>query len=402
MRHISGVSVCGPLARYVEGFWEELAEQGYTPLSAANQLRLMAHLSRWLEAEGLDAGALSTEVMEQFLVVRRSAGYTCWLSERGMGPLLVHLRRLGVSPAPVSVVTADPVQVLVSEFVAYLRAERGLAPSTIGHYEMVARRFLSTRTTEGRLDLAGLKTRDVTAFVTSECTGRSVGVAKNLVSDLRALLRFLHLTGRTEFSLAPAVPAVAGWRGSALPRALGRDEVTALLKSCDRRRRIGRRDYAVLTLLVRLGLRAGEVARLRLEDLDWDQGEILVRGKGGRLERLPLPVDVGEAVVAYLRRGRGDSRCRELFLRARAPEGALSPGAVTAIVHQACLRAGVSPVGAHALRHSAATEMLRNGVPIAEIAQVLRHASTSTTAIYAKVDRNALRLLTEPWPGEAS
>jgi integrase len=174
-----------------------------------------------------------------------------------------------------------------------------------------------------------------------------------------------------------------------------------LLAGCDRRRTVGRRDYAILLLLVRLGLRAGEVATMQLEDLNWRAGEILVRGKGDRLDRLPLPVDVGEALVSYLRR-RGSSEFRTVFLKAKAPAGAMSRGAVCGVVHDACGRAGVPPVGAHRLRHTAATAMLREGASLVEIAQVLRHREIKTTAAYAKVDRTRLRELAMRWPGGAS
>ncbi|HUC14480.1 MAG TPA: site-specific integrase [Acidimicrobiales bacterium] len=399
MRHSCGVAVNGPLATFVDSFWADLAAQGYTPLSAANQLRMMAHLSRWLEAEGLDASGLNAERVEQFLVARRSAGYTCWRAQRGMAALLGHLRGIGVSPEPVPVAPASATDVLLAEYVGYLCSERGLAASTVERYEAVARSFLWASRAEGDQDVARLSARDVTRFMTGQCRGRSTAFAKHTVTDLRAFLRFLHLSGRTQFSLAPAVPAVAGWRGSSLPRALAPAQVAALLSSSDRTTAVGRRDFAVLVLLARLGLRAVEVAQLRLEDFDWSRGDVLVRGKANRLERLPVPADVGDAVAAYLRSGRPQSELPELFLRARAPQGALGQGGVKALVRGAARRAGLGPVGPHALRHSVATDMLRNGVPISDIAQVLRHASTLTTAIYVKVDRDALRLLAEPWPG---
>jgi len=197
------------------------------------------------------------------------------------------------------------------------------------------------------------------------------------------------------------VPGVADLRDRSLPRGVEPWVVARLLAGCDRRRTVGRRDYAILLLLVRLGLRAGEVAAIQLDDLDWRAGEILVRGKRDRQDRLPLPVDVGQALVSYLQR-RGSSEFRAVFLRMHAPAGALTRIGVCGVVHDACVRAGVPPVGAHQLRHTAATAMLREGASLSEIAQVLRHREIKTTAQYAKVDRARLRPLAMPWPGGAS
>lgn len=399
----SPVCVTGPLAAFADGFRVELAGRGYTALSAANQLRVMAHLSRWLSRHELDAEDLNGECVEAFLVARRAEGYTCWLSQRGLAPLLDCLRGQGVAPTTIPAVVPTPLAALLADYHTYLVDERGLAIATIRHHEDVARLFLEQRcrAQQGELRLEGLSAADVVAFVAAECPRRSVGSAKILVTGLRSLLRFLHVTGRAPGPLAEAVPAVAGWRGGSLPRALPSIQVRRLLASCDRRCAVGRRDFAILMLLARLGLRAGEVAALELGDFDWRAGEVIIRGKARRAERLPLPVDVGEAIVGYLRRGRPRGSSPMTFLRARAPFGPLSSGAVQAVVRQACTRVDLPPVGSHRLRHTVATEMLRAGVPLSEIGQVLRHRGLSTTAIYAKVDRNALRGLAMPWPGGA-
>jgi len=265
----------------------------------------------------------------------------------------------------------------------------------------VAQLFLASRG-HADLGLEALTPADVVAFVTVQCEQRSA--AAYVTKGLRAFLRFCHLSGRTPRPLVGAVPRVAGWRLSKLPKAVPPDTVQALLASCDRRTTYGRRDFAVLMLLSRLGLRAGEVAGLHLDDIDWRAGELIIRGKGGKLERLPLPVDVGAAVVAWLQRGRPRCAAREVFTRVRAPHQKLSPGGIGAIVRAACVRAGVVGVHAHRLRHSVATQMLAAGAGLAEIGQVLRHDSLLTTAIYAKVDRDGLRALASPWPvgrGEA-
>jgi integrase len=215
------------------------------------------------------------------------------------------------------------------------------------------------------------------------------------------LLRYLHVAGLISAPLVWAVPSVADLRDRSLPRGLERAAVRRLLASCDRRRLVGRRDYAILLLLSRLGLRAGEVAGMRLDDVDWRRGELLVRGKGNRQDVLPLPVDVGEAMVSYLRR-RPRCECRALFLRVTAPRAAMDRCTVAWVVRAACDRAGLPRVGAHRLRHTAATEMLRAGASLAEIGQVLRHRELKTTTIYAKVDRKALRPLARPWPVSAA
>jgi site-specific recombinase XerD len=287
----------------------------------------------------------------------------------------------------------------VERYREYLIVERGLASATICSYVEVARIFLSRRSAESEdLALAALTPPDVVDFVLRECRGRSKGSAAYVVCGLRSLLRFLYVEGRTLQALADAVPKVPSWKLAWLPRSLGSEEVSRLLKSCDRRRATGRRDFAILTLLVRLGLRRGEVAALRLADFDWRAGEILIRGKGSREERLPMPVDVGEAVVSWLQRGRPKGRCAQVFTRRRAPITAMSPGAVSHVVMAAAARAGLQAVSAHRLRHTAATEMLRAGAGLAEVGQVLRHHSQLTTAIYAKVDQSALRAVAQPWP----
>jgi integrase/recombinase XerD len=403
MRDLRRVPVAGPLGAYVEGFSGELAGQGYTPASAQRQLQLMAHLSRWLACQGLMGGDLTRSRVEEFLRARRVDGYTSKLSERAVAPLLKYLRGIGVAPPPASV-TITPVQMLVEDYRRYLVAERGLAAPTVSSYVAVASLFLSGYGQAGRLDLDRLSAADVSAFVVRECSrGRSRGAwASVLVTGLRSLLRFLFVEGRTTSQLASAVPPATTWAGALLPRTLSAEVVAALLGSCDRRTIVGRRDHAILVLLARLGLRAGEVAGLELDDVDWRAGELVVRGKGSRQERLPLPVDVGEALVTYLHHGRPRVASRVLFLRVRAPIVGLTNFSVGNVVARACRRAGFPRVGAHRLRHSAATAMLQGGASLTEVGQVLRQSRLATTAIYAKVDRAALRSLAQPWPGRAA
>jgi integrase/recombinase XerD len=299
-------------------------------------------------------------------------------------------------------VAVTPAEVLLEDYRVYLVEERGLALATVTSYLHVAGLFLATRSELPGCGLGELRADEVIEFVLAECRERSVGSAAYVVAGLRSLLRFCYLDGTIARPLAEAVPAVASRRLAGLPRALDRDAVARLLKSCDRRRASGRRDFAVLMLLVRLGLRSGEVTGLLLDDIDWRRGELLVRGKGGKQERLPLPVDVGDAVAGWLGRGRPRCAAREVFTRVRAPHGGLGRGGVSAIVLAAGKRAGLVGVHAHRLRHTAATELLRAGAGLGEIGQLLRHESVLTTSIYAKVDRVSLRQLAKPWPVSAA
>ena len=400
MTELFKVRATGPLASHVEGFCAALVRMGYTPRTARDHGYVLVHLSRWLAAERLQPSELTSSVVERFLGARRRAGYRRWRSARSLRPLLAYLGEVAGVPAWRPDVAESLVDRLLDSYGRYLRVERRLAPSTVRSHEDVARRFLSRHAVGDRLDLDGLTAAEVTAFVLAQARLRSVGSMKALLSPLRSLLRFLFVAGMTPRDLTAAVPGIANPRLGALPKALDAATVAALLGSCDRATAVGRRDFAILTMLARLGLRAGEVAALRLDDIDWRAGELLVRGKGNRLDRLPLPADVGEAVVDYLRHGRPPSSCRAVFLRAVGPDAAMTGHSVVMVPRSASRRAGLPViVGAHRLRHTAASDMLRRGGSLAEIAQVLRHHSESTTAIYAKLDRAALGLLVRPWPG---
>ena len=292
------------------------------------------------------------------------------------------------------------LDVVVADYRHYLLGERALTPAVAGQYTRLARRFLSEVV---RGEVSELSASSVTDYVVRECRSRPGGSARLLVTGLRSLVRFLFLAGHLEVDLASAVPGVAHWGGGSLPRAVSPAAVAALAAGCDVDTPAGLRDRAIIVLLARLGLRAGEVAALELEDLDWRSGELSVRTqKVARRDRLPLPVDVGEALVAYLRHGRPASTCRQVFLRLNAPITGLTGPAVTGVVYRACDRCGLPRAGAHRLRHSAATAMLAGGASLTEIGQVLRHARQDTTAIYAKVDQATLRRLVRPWPGDAA
>jgi site-specific recombinase XerD len=390
--------VRGPLESHAPGFAVELLRQGYSRSSADQHMCFIAHLDRWMLAEGVGLGGLSKSVLQRYLEERRAAGYREYLSSTALAPLLNYLSPLAVLPVE-EPVAPGLVEELLDRYRRYLLVERGLTVGTARGYVDNVRPFVATRLRGATLELAGIRAGDVTGFVSSACPGRAVGSAKLIVCALRSLLRWLHLTGQLPVSLAAAVPAVAGWKLSGLPEGLEPGQMDRLLGSCDRRTPTGRRDYAVMLLLSRLGLRAGEVARLGLDDIDWRRGEITVIGKGNRGERLPLPADVGKAIAAYLRRGRPASAAgRSVFVRVHAPLRGLTTGGVTMIVFDAAQRAGLPKMHAHRLRHTAATAMLRAGSPLPEVGQVLRHRSVLSTAIYAKVDRDALSVLARPWP----
>ncbi len=293
----------------------------------------------------------------------------------------------------------DAVEKVLAEYRRYLLCERGLRQTTVECYEPRARRFLADRREFDGVGLDRLTAADVTVFFARECPLGGAGRAQVLATAARSLLRYLYVSGSIAAPLEWAVPTVATLRGRSLPRGLEPAVVAALLSSCDRRRTVGRRDYAILLVLARLGLRAGEVAGIALENINWRAGELLVHGKGGRDDTLPLPVDVGAALASYLRRRpSGPEGCRRLFLTAMPPVEPMSRCAVSEVVRRACRRVGTAPVGAHQLRHALASEMLAAGASLAEIGQVLRHRERRTTAIYARVDRATLRALALPWP----
>ncbi|MCA1677655.1 MAG: site-specific integrase [Actinobacteria bacterium] len=399
MRDPSRVRVTGPLERFAEGFAAELSRQGYKANSTALQLRLMADVSCWLVAQECEAAALDAEAIDVFLVARRAAGCASFVTPRAMLPLVEYLRGLGAAPPATPRAPDTPLEMLLERYARYLTIERGLAAGTVWDYVHAVRPFLEAREAAGGLELEGLTATEVCAFVVARCPGQARGSAKLTVTAMRSLLGFLHVAGIISRPLAGAVPSAASWRLAGLPRALEPGQVRRLLAACDRCTAPGRRDLAILTVLARLGLRAGEVAGLELDDVDWRAGEIVVRGKGRRSERLPLPADVGEAITAYLRRGRPTTaQGRSVFVRVKAPHRALTTGGITQVVVSAARRAGLGQIHAHRLRHSAATAMLRAGAPLEEVGQVLRHRARLTTAIYAKVDRDALRQIARPWP----
>lgn len=398
---VSGVVLSGPLAPFGDVFRVELHARGYTPQSVVPQLRQVDRLSRWLQEQARTATELDECRVEEFLVVQRAAGrYRSQWSRVGLQCLLEVLREQGVTSGCAATSPGSTTEVLLGSFARYLLQERGLAAGTVCGYVAHARRFL---TGLAPLGLGALTAREVTAGVLAQAgRGGAVSTTQNFVAGLRAFLRYCYLEGLVDTDLSEAALAITGRRRSPLPQGISPAQSRALLASCDRRTKLGRRDYAIILSLLRLGLRRSELAAVTLEDLDWRAGEVAIRGKAGRAERLPLPADVGAAIAGYLSRGRPVSSHRELFLRARAPFTPIEAGTVSSTVRRACRRAGIASMGAHRLRHTLACQMVAAGVPLIQIGQVLRHKSLQSTAIYARVDVERLRELAVPWPGKGT
>ena len=392
----------GPLGPHLDPFAALLTEQGYTVEAGRQKIRLVAGLSRWLAAHRLGLHQLDERQVAAFLAARRKRLKGCLSGPHTLALLLQQLRQTDIIPRRRLSKPPQPSEVLERDFGRFLEDERGLLASSVSKYLPVARRFLSHQFPAGSLRLDRLRAHHVTGFLLRDMALRSGRSAQLAATALRSFLGFLHQHGRSATNLTGAIPPVAGGRASELPRFLPADQVEQLLQRCDRRGEQGLRNYAILLLLARLGLRAHEVAELTLEDIDWAAGELRIRGKHARLDRLPLPCEVGQAVAAYLKKGRPTCACRRVFIRTTAPRrGFANPSLIGYIVWRALVRARLQPLrkGAHILRHSLATRMLRGGASLAQIGQVLRHQQVQTTEIYAKVDERALRTLAQPWPG---
>jgi site-specific recombinase XerD len=391
----------GVLASQVEGYRAWLVQRGYTTLTIRNMLKDLGQVGLWLSRQGLDADDLDEEQLKRHLSDLQTAGRRRVAGPRGLAPLLAFLREAGAVPAPA--VALSPLEALLQRYRSWMEFERGLSASTILRYENTARRFLAEQAmTGGVFAPQGLTGADLNAFLLRECARVSAGSAKGRVAELRSLMRFLHLCGVLPMKLGGAVPPVGGWRFASVPATMAPGDVQMLLERTACQGPVGIRDFAILMLVARLGLRSVEVARLRLGDVDWRAGEIVVRGKGRREDRLPLPADVGEALVAYLSQARPPVRSFHVFLTCKAPRGPIRADLVGDVVERACLRAGLPRVGPHRLRHALAADILRRGAGLTAIGQVLRHQDLATTALYAKVDFIALRRVAQPWPGAAA
>ncbi len=391
----------GPLYSHLPRFAALLAERGYSEDSIALRMCLASALDRWLLQRRIGMADFDELRIQQFLRYRRKRYSRQRADSPTLRSLLKHLRETKVVPDPVPERESSPLDLLQANFAQYLAEERGLRPVTVKHYLFETRRFLSERFGTGGLFLGDLNQRDISRCVLRRVRTVSPQTAQGMTTALRSLFRFLHQRGDITANLAKVVPTVAHWSQAGLPKFLSPQEVELLLKTCDRDSLAGQRDRTILLLLARLGLRAGEVVHMTLDDIDWKAGELTIRGKGGRQDRLPLPRDVGQSLARFLRR-RPQCASRRVFIRLPAPhQGLAVSSTVSYVVRRALQRAELYPNvrGAHLLRHSLATRMLRSGASLPEIGGILRHQLAKTTAIYAKVDMTSLRTLAQPWPG---
>jgi integrase/recombinase XerD len=401
-RRTRWIAVTGPLAPFADGLRQDLARQGYALDTVTDHVHLLADLSGWLAGRGLGAADLTGEAAGEFLRARRAAGQRTGVSGRALAPGLGYLRRVQAVPPPGQPVPATPLEELLASYRQYLEAERGLSAGTVRHYLRYARAFLAGLPGPLSRALPGLSAGQVTGYVLGQARRRR-DRAPDMVTlpALRSLLRYLHAAGHTPLPLAGAVPAGRAWK-QVLPRAASADHLRAVLAGCDRESAGGRRDYAIVLAMTRLALRGGEVAGLQLADVGWQSGELTIRGKGSRIDTLPLPADAGEAMADYLLHARPATAAPQLFVTMKAPFTGLTASAVTQVVGRACERAGVPSFGPHRIRHAVACDLLAAGASMEEIGQLLRHARQRTTAIYARVDQARLAELAMPCPQGAA
>ncbi|MBK8077807.1 MAG: tyrosine-type recombinase/integrase [Kineosporiaceae bacterium] len=389
----------GVLAAEIEPYRQWLLEQGFRPGTVRTLLRNLSQLGVWLQQREMTGATIDAALVDEVFAQRRALGRRGVPGRLGTGRLLAFLDERGLlAPAPQEQPTA--LDLLLVEFRQRLFQERNLSASTVLRYERTARRFLSEQALrEGVLRVGDLTGADVNAFLLRECSRVSAGSAKGRVAELRSLLRFCYLRQLLPMRLGAAVPPVGGWRLASIPVIVSAADVAAVIDSCDVSTLQGRRNRAIMLLVARLGLRSIEVARLELDDIDWRRGELTVRGKARRQDKLPLPSEVGEALSAYLvERGQVEGS-RRVFFTCRAPRRPIRPDLVNDVVERACLAAGIRRFGPHRMRHALAGELLRKGAGLRAIGQVLRHQDLATTALYAKVDLDTLRGIALPWPG---
>jgi site-specific recombinase XerD len=393
----------GPLAAYLGQFSQSLSRQGYIPRYVHRQVMLAACFSRWLKQTEVPRHSITSQHLARYLRFRYRRSRPQLGDRAALGRFIEFLQGERVIRAEKKAIRQlTPAEQCVQAYEQYLREERVLAQATIVNYVPFIGRLLKDRFGAGPVELSSLGAGDIVGFVRRQARHLHRKRAKLLTTALRSFLQYARYCGEVQLDLAAAVPCVANWSMPSIPRGIAPDHVRRLLSGIDRSTAVGRRDYAILLLLARLGLRSGEVAFLELDDIDWKAGCLSVRGKSGRRIQLPMPRDVGEAIVAYLRHARPSGTSRRVFLRARAPvRGFATQGTVGTIVRDALLRAGIEAptTGAHQFRHGLATQMLRQGASLAQIGELLGHKSPETTKIYAKVDLDGLRTLALPWPG---
>jgi integrase/recombinase XerD len=389
----------GPLASPLEAYAHRLHEDGYATHSGFVQLRLLGCFNRWLDRRGLTSQDVGPATIEQYLRGRAQGGKLRRGDSAALARLLTILRpdRSGVTASP-----PTAVEMALGEFQQYLRQERSLTEATVINYTPVVRLFLLAHSSEGAVRCQEITADDIAGFVQHQASMITSKRAPLVVTALRSFLRYLLYRGAIDTDLSACVPTIATWSLSKVPRFLSGEQIQKILDSCDLETVVGKRDYAILLLLARLGLRAGEVVALMLDDIDWEAGLINVHGKGKRAAQMPLPPEVGLAVADYLFTARPQCSSRRVFIRTKAPlAGFANSVAICSLVDKAMERAAVESEyrGSHVFRHSLATQMLQHGASLPEIGDVLRHRRPDTTRIYAKVDLVSLRSIALPWPG---
>jgi site-specific recombinase XerD len=392
----------GPAGPLIESFARTLSEAGYTRTTAREHLRAAEHFLYWIRGHDMAVREVNEQALANFASHLRQCrcphyGHAHQVDVICGARLFVsHLRDVGAIAASVCKDPEDPD--LLVTFSQWMRQQRGTRETTLDSYKIYLRELLKRLENEPKRFDAGI----LRGFVLEKSRSSGWGAAKACTTALRMFLRFLIVNGYCAVGLEAAIPTLAHWRLATLPRSLQPEDVERLIASCDRSSSVGRRDRAILLLLARLGLRAGDIVHLRLSDIDWKNAWIQFCGKSRRQTQLPLTQEVGQAIVDYLQDGRPPSSADTVFLRCRAPFRSLGPnGAISMIVVRALLRAGVvrpSRGAAHLLRHSIATSMLHEGASLEDIAGILRHSSIETTQIYAKVDITTLRAIAQPWP----
>lgn len=392
----------GPLAPIIEIYAALLHRRGYKRQSARIQIRLVADFSRWIARQGIKVCRVSQPIIDRYLRSRYRRYRPRREDNSTLNRVLVLLRDKGFVRDSIPTTIPTPFQQIEDDFKRYLAQERGLSQAAQRNYLPFIRKFLHEHLGQGPLRFTRLCAKDVIRFVQRHAPHIGPKMAGLMGTALRTFLRYLQLRGEIAIDLAACVPSVANWQLSTLPKFLQPYQVQSVLDQCDRHTPQGQRDYAILLLLARLGVRACEVVALTLDDINWNAAEITIQGKGGRQAKLPLPHDVGEALSCYLKQGRPPCSSRRVFIRLKAPlQGFANSIAISTLVARALKRAGVesSCTGAHLFRHTLATQMLHQGASLEEISQLLGHQSFNTTTLYAKVDLTALRPLAQPWPG---
>lgn len=394
----------GPLGCIIPSYAAFLSQQGYSEHSAHLQLRFLDDLNQWLNQEQLKVTDLSEPTIHRYMQSRHQRFRPSRVDASTLSRLVHLLHTDGILPKEAVRPTDNPNQHIENNYDCYLSEKCGLSVSTRTSYRSFIQKFLSDQFGDNSARFAELTADDVIRFIRHQAPRISPKYAGLMVSALRSFFRYLRYRGDITTDLAACVPAIANWQYSALPKFLQPGQVQQVLSHCDRRTSKGRRDYAILLLLARIGLRACEIVSLTLDDIHWQTGVISIQGKGNRSALLPLPPDVGRAIAAYLENDRPICSTRQVFIRMKAPRrGFANSAAISNIVAQTLKRAGIdSPyTGAHLFRHTLATQMLRRGSSLTDIALLLRHSSINTTALYAKVDLTALRAIAQPWPGGA-